>query len=226
VRWAPLKPSKVKLIALTASMGRRPGTHLWSSGANGTADGFWCGSCHPTLVPVLDHPKLRVEMFQCDAQSRPESLRSDGSGGGMDRSRNKALKCPSLPNHFLQIVCRHIPARAAAVIKRPEAPQLRSLCGICASGRRASSSHLPMPETSFRPPAFAQTEAVRRNAGIGLLPNFMVSGNRASPGVVGCFSPAAPFRRWPDPESFRSALGESRDRVDPARSGAEPEHTG
>jgi DNA-binding transcriptional LysR family regulator len=70
------------------------------------------------------------------------------------------------------------------------------------------SSQLPMPETSFQATSiFAQTEAVRRNAGIGLLPNFMVSGRCGfTPVLPDVFHRRLPIWAVARPESLRSVL--------------------
>jgi DNA-binding transcriptional LysR family regulator len=64
-----------------------------------------------------------------------------------------------------------------------------------------------MPRSSFQATSiFAQVEAVRRGAGIGLLPNFMVAGN---PGFVpvlpDAFERQVPIWAVARPESLRSA---------------------
>jgi len=83
---------------------------------------------------------------------------------------------------------------------------VESVLQVAELGHR--SSHLPMPETSFQATSiFAQTEAVRRNAGIGLLPNFMVSGKSGfTPVLSDAFHRQLPIWAVARPESLRSAL--------------------
>jgi DNA-binding transcriptional LysR family regulator len=81
---------------------------------------------------------------------------------------------------------------------------------------RSSTSPDAGDELQATASIFAQTEAVRRNAGIGLLPN-MVSGNRASPGVVRMLSPAAAVSAVARRGILRSALVKAVIEVDPAR---------
>jgi DNA-binding transcriptional LysR family regulator len=69
------------------------------------------------------------------------------------------------------------------------------------------STRLPMPRSSFQATSiFAQLEAVRRGAGIGLLPNFMVVGK---PGFVAVlpddFQRQLPIWAVARAESLRSA---------------------
>jgi hypothetical protein len=68
---------------------------------SGTADGFWCGVVTPALVRLLDHPKLRVEMFR--------STRKVNRIAPMDSmvvSRTTSLKAQTRLSllHFLQIM--------------------------------------------------------------------------------------------------------------------------
>jgi DNA-binding transcriptional LysR family regulator len=69
------------------------------------------------------------------------------------------------------------------------------------------SSELPMPKSSFQATSvFAQVEAVRRGAGIGLLPNFMVAGQPGFvPVLADDFERQLPIWAVARPESLRSA---------------------
>jgi DNA-binding transcriptional LysR family regulator len=68
------------------------------------------------------------------------------------------------------------------------------------------SSQLPMPKSSFQATSiFAQVEAVRRGAGIGLLPNFMVAGKPGFvPVLADDFQRQLPIWAVARPESLRS----------------------
>ena len=61
------------------------------------------------------------------------------------------------------------------------------------------STQLPVPRSSFQATSiFAQLEAVRRGAGIGLLPNFLVVGNPDFlPVLPDDFHGSSPSGRWP-----------------------------
>jgi DNA-binding transcriptional LysR family regulator len=69
------------------------------------------------------------------------------------------------------------------------------------------SSQLPMPKSSFQATSiFAQIEAVRRGAGVGLLPNFMVAGNSDFvPVLPDDFQRQVPIWAVARPEALRSA---------------------
>lgn len=68
------------------------------------------------------------------------------------------------------------------------------------------SSQLPMPQSSFQATSiFAQIEAVRRGAGIGLLPNFMVAEDPVLlPVLQNHFQRQVPVWAVARPESLRS----------------------
>ncbi|MCE3245997.1 MAG: LysR family transcriptional regulator [Arthrobacter sp.] len=68
------------------------------------------------------------------------------------------------------------------------------------------SSQLPMPKSSFQATSvFAQIEAVRRGAGIGLLPNFMVAGSPDFvPVLPDDFQRQVPIWAVARPEALRS----------------------
>jgi hypothetical protein len=95
-----------KLIALTASMGQNQDPRsLWSGAGGGTADGFWCGVCHPGAgASALDHPKLRVEMFSARRAKSTKSLRSGWKWWlGMTRAPARQAQAVFLTNYFLRL---------------------------------------------------------------------------------------------------------------------------
>jgi DNA-binding transcriptional LysR family regulator len=69
------------------------------------------------------------------------------------------------------------------------------------------STQLPVPRSSFQATSvFAQLEAVRRGAGIGLLPNFLVAGRpEFLPVLPDDFQRQLPIWAVARPEALRSA---------------------
>ena len=201
-----------KLIALNASMGQNQDP-LSGQVRISTADGFGAEFVTPALVRLqLDHPKLRVEMF-----SATRKVNQNRSGVDLEvvvgmTDANKA-QAVFLTNYFLRLYAspgylkrKGMPVTLNDLKHHSFVSYVESVFQVAELGYR--SSHLPMPETSFQATSiFAQTEAVRRNAGIGLLPNFMVSGKSGfTPVLRDAFHRQLPIWAVARPESLRSAL--------------------
>ena len=151
-----------------------------------TSDGFGAEFVTPALVRLQQrHPMLNVEML-----SATRKVSQNRSGVDLEvvvgRTDVSNAQTIFLTNYFLRLYAS--PAYAAAR-GLPETPDgvgqhgfvsyVESALQVAELGHR--SSQLPMPKSSFQATSiFAQVEAVRRGAGIGLLPNFMVAGQ---PGV-------------------------------------------
>lgn len=201
-----------KLMALTTSISQNQDP-LSGQVRISTADGFGAEFVTPALVRLQqDHPRLRIEMF-----SATRKVNQNRSGVDLEvvvgmTDANKA-QAVFLTNYFLRLYAspgylkrKGIPLTLNDLKHHSFVSYVESALQVAELGHR--SSQLPMPETSFQATSiFAQIEAVRRNAGIGLLPNFMVSGKwgftRVLPDV---FHRQLPIWAVARPESLRSVL--------------------
>lgn len=146
-----------------------------------TSDGFGADFVTPALVKLQQrHPLLNVEMLSA---TRKVSQNRSGVDlevvvGGTDVRNAQTI---FLTNYYLRL---YASAGYAARQGLPETPDgvgqhgfvsyVESALQVEELGHR--SSQLPMPKSSFQATSiFAQVEAVRQGAGIGLLPSFMVS---------------------------------------------------
>ena len=176
-----------------------------------TSDGFGAEFVAPALVRLQRrNPLLNVEML-----SATRKVSQNRSGVDLEivvgRTDDSNAQPIFLANYFLRLYAspgyaaeRGLPETLDGVGQHGFVSYVESALQVAELGHRASQ--LPMPKSSFQATSiFAQVEAVRRGAGIGLLPNFMVAGR---PGFV----PVLPddFQRqlsiWAvaRPESLRS----------------------
>jgi len=117
-----------------------------------------------------------------------------------------------LTNYFLRLYAspayaarRGLPETPDGVGQHGFVSYVESALQVAELGHR--SSQLPMPKSSFQATSiFAQVEAVRRGAGIGLLPNFMGARNpEFIPVLPDAFQRQLPIWAVARPESLRSA---------------------
>ncbi|WP_306912597.1 LysR family transcriptional regulator [Arthrobacter sp. B3I9] len=148
-----------------------------------TPDGFGAAFVAPALVRLQqDHPSLNVEMLSA---TRKVSQNRSGVDlevvvGNLDATNAQSI---FLSNYFLRLYAspqyareRGLPLTLDDVRQHGFVSYVESALQVAELGHR--STQLPVPRSSFQATSiFAQLEAVRRGAGIGLLPNFMVVGN-------------------------------------------------
>jgi DNA-binding transcriptional LysR family regulator len=176
-----------------------------------TTDGFGAEFVTPALVQLQrQHPELNVEMFSA---TRKVSQNRSGVDlevvvGRTDVANAKAI---FLSNYFLRLYAtsaylqqRGTPAALEELEHHSFVSYVESALQVIELGHR--SSGLPAPETSFQATSiFAQVEAVRRGAGIGLLPNFMVHGrDEFIPVLSAAFQRQVPVWAVARPESLRA----------------------
>lgn len=177
-----------------------------------TPDGFGAEFVAPALVRLQQqHRLLNVEMLSA---TRKVSQNRSGVDlevvvGRTDISNAQAI---FLADYFLRLyaspdyAARHgLPDTPDGVAQHGFVSYVESALQVAELGHR--SSQLPMPRSSFQATSiFAQVEAVRRGAGIGLLPNFMVAEDPALlPVLPGSFQRQVPVWAVARPESLRSA---------------------
>lgn len=146
-----------------------------------TSDGFGADFVTPALVKLQQrHPQLNVEMLSA---TRKVSQNRSGVDlevvvGGTDVRNAQTI---FLTNYYLRLYAsagyaagRGLPETPDGVRQHGFVSYVESALQVEELGHR--SSQLPMPKSSFQATSiFAQVEAVRQGAGIGLLPSFMVS---------------------------------------------------
>lgn len=177
-----------------------------------TADGFGAEFVTPALVRLQqDHPLLNVEMLSA---TRKVSQNRSGVDlevvvGRTDVSNAQPI---FLSNYFLRLYAspryvqaRGLPAALDGVRDHGFVSYVESALQVAELGHR--SSQLPAPRSSFQATSvFAQVQAVRCGAGIGLLPNFMVAGDPDFvPVLPDLFQRQLPIWAVARPESLRSA---------------------
>lgn len=176
-----------------------------------TSDGFGAEFVAPALVRLQQrHPLLNVEMLSA---TRKVSRNRSGVDlevvvGGADVSNAQTI---FLTNYYLRLYAstgyaqrRGLPETPDDVGQHGFVSYVESALQVAELGHR--SSQLPMPKSSFQATSiFAQVEAVRRGAGIGLLPNFMVARDPAFvPVLPHDFERQLPIWAVGRPESLRS----------------------
>jgi DNA-binding transcriptional LysR family regulator len=148
-----------------------------------TSDGFGAEFVAPALVRLQQaNPLLNVEMLSA---TRKVSQNRSGVDlevvvGNLDATNAQSI---FLSNYFLRLYAspqyareRGLPLTLDDVRQHGFVSYVESALQVAELGHR--STQLPVPRSSFQATSiFAQLEAVRRGAGIGLLPNFMVVGN-------------------------------------------------
>lgn len=177
-----------------------------------TPDGFGAEFVAPALVRLQQqHRLLNVEML-----SATRKVSQNRSGVDLEvvvgRTDISNAQTIFLANYFLRLyaspdyAARHgLPDTPDGVAQHGFVSYVESALQVAELGHR--SSQLPMPRSSFQATSiFAQVEAVRRGAGIGLLPNFMVAEDPALlPVLPGSFQRQVPVWAVARPESLRSA---------------------
>ena len=176
-----------------------------------TSDGFGAEFVTPALVRLQQrHPLLNVEMLSA---TRKVSQNRSGVDLEVVVGRNEVSNAQPifLTNYFLRLYAsagyaagRGLPETLDGVGQHGFVSYVESALQVAELGHR--SSQLPMPKSSFQATSvFAQIEAVRRGAGIGLLPNFMVAGNPDFvPVLPDDFQRQVPIWAVARPEALRS----------------------
>jgi len=177
-----------------------------------TPDGFGAEFVTPALVRLQrEHPQLNVEVLSA---TRKVSQNRSGVDlevvvGNLEVSSAQTI---FLANYFLrlyaspQYVREHgTPETLDDVRRHGFVSYVESALQVAELGHR--STQLPMPRSSFQATSiFAQLEAVRRAAGIGLLPNFLVVGKEGFvPVLPADFQRQLPIWAAARAESLRSA---------------------
>jgi len=177
-----------------------------------TPDGFGAEFVAPALVRLQrEHPHLNVEMLSA---TRKVSQNRSGVDlevvvGNLDVSNAQTI---FLSNYFLRLYAspqyareHGLPETLDDVGRHGFVSYVESALQVAELGHR--STQLPMPRSSFQATSiFAQLEAVRRAAGIGLLPNFLVVGKPGFlPVLPDDFQRQLPIWAAARAESLRSA---------------------
>ena len=177
-----------------------------------TVDGLGAEVVTPALVGLqARHPKISVEMFSA---TRKVSQNRSGVDlevvvGHTDVSTAQTIL---LGHYVLRLYAGPVYLKLHGMPAVPEdlaahcfVSYVESALLVEELGHR--STGLPIPRTSFQATSiFAQVEAVRLNAGVGLLPNFMVAGREGFvPVLPGDFERRLPIWAVARPEALRSA---------------------
>jgi DNA-binding transcriptional LysR family regulator len=177
-----------------------------------TPDGFGAEFLAPALVRLQrESPLLNVELLSATrkASQNRSGVDLEVVVGNLEVAHAEAI---FLSNYFLRLYAspeyaqgRGLPATLDDVRQHGFVSYVESALQVAELGHR--STRLPVPRSSFQATSiFAQLEAVRRGAGIGLLPNFMVVGK---PGFVAVlpddFQRQLPIWAVARAESLRSA---------------------
>lgn len=177
-----------------------------------TSDGFGAEFVAPALVRLQQqHPLLNVEML-----SATRKVSQNRSGVDLEvvvgRTDVSNAQTIFLANYFLRLYASPAYAAEHGLPETPDGVRHHGFVSYVESALQVSelghrSSQLPMPRSSFQSTSiFAQVEAVRRGAGIGLLPNFMVAGDAGFvPVLQDDFQRQLPIWAVARPEALRSA---------------------
>ena len=178
-----------------------------------TPDGFGAEFVAPALVRLQRaHPLLNVEMLSA---TRKVSQNRSGVDlevvvGNLENVSN--AQTIFLSNYFLRLYAspqyvgeRGLPVTLDDVRQHGFVSYVESALQVAELGHR--STQLPVPRSSFQATSiFAQLEAVRRGAGIGLLPNFLAVGDPSFlPVLPDDFQRQLPIWAVARAESLRSA---------------------
>lgn len=176
-----------------------------------TPDGFGARFVTPALVRVQEeHPRLGVELLSA---TRKASRNRSGVDLEVVVGRTETVNAEPifLTNYFLRLYAgpayadrRGLPERLEDIRLHGFVSYVESALQVWELGHR--SSQLPVPATSFQSTSiFAQVEAVRAGAGIGLLPSFMVPEDSGLlPVLHAAFHRQLPIWAVARPESLRS----------------------
>ncbi|MFZ3453720.1 LysR family transcriptional regulator [Arthrobacter sp. 7Tela_A1] len=176
-----------------------------------TVDGFGAEFVTPALVRLqAEHPRISVEMFSA---TRKVSQNRSGVDLEVVVGHTDVSTAQSIPlgHYVLRLYAapgylqRHgIPQTAEELSGHGFVSYVESALLVEELGHR--STGLPDPRSTFQATSiFAQVEAVRREAGIGLLPNFMVAGREGFEPVLATeFERRLPIWAVARPEALRS----------------------
>jgi len=167
----------------------------------------------PSLVRLQQqNPQLNIEML-----SATRKVSQNRSGVDLEvvvgRADVSTAQTIFLSNYYLRLyasanyAARHgLPETLDVVKHHAFVSYVESALQVAELGPRWAAE-LPTPKTSFQATSvFAQLEAVRQGAGIGLLPNFMVAGQEDFlPVLAARFERQLPIWAVARPESLRSA---------------------
>lgn len=178
-----------------------------------TVDGFGAEFVTPALVRLQrDHPRIDIEMFSA---TRKVSQNRSGVDLEIVAGRTDVDNAHAIPltNYFLRLYAseryldtRGAPRSLADIAAHSFVSYVESALLVAELGHRASE--LPAPKTTFQATSiFAQAQAVRDGAGIGLLPNFMVHDRpEFVPVLPEAFQRRLPIFAVARDESLRSAV--------------------
>ncbi|MHC6591159.1 LysR family transcriptional regulator [Arthrobacter sp. C152] len=178
-----------------------------------TTDGVGAVFVTPSLVRLQQrHPQLNIEML-----SATRKVSQNRSGVDLEivvgRADVTTAQTIFLSNYYLRLyagrgyaAAHGLPETLDDVGQHAFVSYVESALQVAELGHRWSAQ-LPMPRSSFQATSvFAQVEAVRQGAGIGLLPNFLVAGQADFvPVLAGDFERQLPIWAVARPESLRSA---------------------
>ncbi|MEO5313523.1 LysR family transcriptional regulator [Pseudarthrobacter sp. CC12] len=177
-----------------------------------TTDGVGAVFVTPSLVRLQQqNPQLNIEML-----SATRKVSQNRSGVDLEivvgRADVSTAQTIFLSNYYLRLYASRgyaaqqgLPETLDDVGQHAFVSYVESALQVAELGPRWSSQ-LPTPRTSFQATSvFAQVEAVRQGAGIGLLPNFMVGDREDFVHVLpGEFERQLPIWAVARPESLRS----------------------
>ena len=177
-----------------------------------TTDGVGAVFVTPSLVRLQQqHPLLNIEML-----SATRKVSQNRSGVDLEivvgRADVTSAQTIFLSNYYLRLYAspgyagsHGLPETLDDVRQHAFVSYVESALQVEELGPRWSAQ-LPAPRTSFQATSvFAQVEAVRQGAGIGLLPNFLVADADFVPVLPAVFERQLPIWAVARPESLRSA---------------------
>ncbi|MDJ0459782.1 LysR family transcriptional regulator [Arthrobacter sp. NQ7] len=177
-----------------------------------TTDGVGAVFVTPSLVRLQQqHPLLNIEML-----SATRKVSQNRSGVDLEvvvgRADVTTEQTIFLSNYYLRLYAspgyaasHGLPETLDDVGQHAFVSYVESALQVEELGPRWSAQ-LPAPRTSFQATSvFAQVEAVRQGAGIGLLPNFLAADADVVPVLPAVFERQLPIWAVARPESLRSA---------------------
>ncbi|MEB7448915.1 LysR family transcriptional regulator [Arthrobacter koreensis] len=196
-----------------------------------TVDGFGSEFVTPALVKLqASHPNISVEMF-----SATRKVSQNRSGVDLEvvvgHADVRTAHAILLGHYVLRLYAaegylrRHgTPQVPADLARHCFVSYVESALLVEELGHR--STGLPDPRSSFQATSiFAQVEAVRREAGVGLLPNFMVAGRDGFvPVLADSFERRLTIWAVARPEALRSARVQAVIEAIHAEAAARQEH--
>ena len=177
-----------------------------------TTDGVGAVFVTPSLVRLQQqHPLLNIEML-----SATRKVSQNRSGVDLEivvgRADVTSAQTIFLSNYYLRLYASPGYAGSHAMPETLDDVRQHAFVSYVESALQVEelgprwSAQLPAPRTSFQATSvFAQVEAVRQGAGIGLLPNFLVADADFVPVLPAVFERQLPIWAVARPESLRSA---------------------